>query len=118
MATRQTNGRRTEPPRGKPASTLQEWENELIGDAYMLAQQQFRDGTASAQVTTHFLKLGSSREKLEQQRLAMEVELMEAKKEAMAAEARIEDLYNNAIEAMRSYKGQAPSDLDDDDPYD
>lgn len=78
------------------------------------AEKQLKDGSASAQVITHYLKLGSSREKLEQAKMAKENELLEAKKEAMASHARIEELYGKALDAMRSYAGQPPRDeLDD-----
>lgn len=74
-----------------------------------------REGTASAQVISQLLKLGSSREKLEQLRLAHENELTQAKLEAMAAQSRIEELYSNAIGAMREYSGQQP--MKDEDDY-
>lgn len=118
MATRQTNGRKSQQRRGKPPSSPQEWEDRLIGLSFELAEQQLIDGTASAQVQTHYLKLGSSRERLEQMRLAMEVELLEEKKEALAAEQRIEDLYQGVIDAMKSYRGFDPDVMHDDDPYD
>lgn len=87
--------------------------------AYNLAEERFLDGTASAQEVTHFLKLGSSRERLEQQRLEYENKLTEAKIEAMASQQRIEELYTNAIVAMRSYSGQEPTAQPDEyDDYD
>jgi hypothetical protein len=70
-----------------------------------LAEKQMRDGTASSQIVTHYLKLGSTREKLEQERLMMENELAKAKIEAMASAARMEELYGKAIAAMRNYAG-------------
>lgn len=75
-----------------------------------LAEQQLEDGTASAQVITHYLKLGSSRERLEQQRLAHENELLQVKREAYEGQKRIEELYVNAIQAMRAYGGHGPVD--------
>lgn len=80
-------------------------ENQLISLAVDLAERQLREGTASAQVVSHYLKAGSSREYLEQQRLAMEVELMKAKQEQLSSMARVEDLYEGAITAMRAYQG-------------
>lgn len=97
-------------PRRPPASTPEGRENQLIAAAVDLAERQLRDGSASAQVISHFLKLGSSREMLEQERLAMEVSLLEAKREAMESAARVEELYSDAINAMRAYNGQAPLD--------
>jgi len=57
-------------------------------------------------VITHFLKLGSSREQLEQRRLALENKLTEAKIESLSSQARMEELYGRAISAMRAYGGQ------------
>jgi hypothetical protein len=90
------------------ASTPEGRENQLVSLAVDLAEKQLRDGTASAQVISHYLKLGSSREKLEQERLAQENQLLEAKREALASQRRVEELYAEALNAMRSYAGQAP----------
>jgi len=94
------------PPR--PASTPEGRENQLIAAAVDLAERQLADGTASAQVITHYLKLGSSREKLEQHKIKLESSLLEARREAIAASGRIEELYGEAIAAMRRYSGQQP----------
>jgi uncharacterized protein (DUF3084 family) len=67
-----------------------------------------RDGTASAQVITHYLKLGSTREKLEQKRLELENKLVQAKTDELASRQHQEELYNKAISAMRRYAGGAP----------
>lgn len=98
---------RTEPERTRrrPATTPEQRENQLVSDALDLASRQIQDGSASSQVITHFIKLGSSRERLEQERLRNENILLEAKKEALASQARIEELYTDAIRAMRSYAG-------------
>jgi hypothetical protein len=77
------------------------------------AEQQIRDGTASAQVITHFLKLGSTREMLEQERLRHENELLEAKREALASQARVEQMYKDAMAAFRTYAGQSDPKYDD-----
>lgn len=79
-----------------------------MAKAARLAEQQLEDGTASAQVITHFLKLGSTREILEQERLRHENELLKVKREAYESQQRIEELYTNAISAMRAYSGQQP----------
>jgi hypothetical protein len=89
-------------------------ENRLISLATNLAEKQLRDGTASAQVISQLLKLGSSRERLEQQRIAYENDLMLVKKEALESQARTEELYKKALNAMRSYSGQEPIDFGDD----
>jgi hypothetical protein len=101
-----------------PPTTPEGRENKLISLAADLAEKQFREGTASAQVITHYLKLGSSREILEQERLRHENELLKVKREAIESQSRVEELYRNAIDAMRVYSGQKPiqsdSDYDDD----
>jgi hypothetical protein len=100
--------------RRKPATSPEQREGELVSLASDLAEEQIRGGTASSQVITHFLKLGSSRERLEQQRIRHENELMEVKKEAMAGQKRVEELYLSALDAMRSYSGNEVSDEDED----
>ena len=80
-------------------------ENQLISIATDLAEQQLRDGTASAQVITHFLKLGTVREKVYLEKLRRESELMEAKRDAIRAGDNFEQLTREAIEAMRMYSG-------------
>lgn len=91
--------------RGAPAKTVEARESELIGMAVDLAADQLSAGSASSQVMTHFLKLGTMRAKLEMEKLAQENELLKAKTEALASSKRMEELYKEALEAMRSYKG-------------
>lgn len=91
-----------------PATTPDERENQLVAAAVDLAEKQLREGTASAQVITHYLKLGSSRERLEQERLMGENKLLEAKRQVMESEKRIETLIEEAHKAMMRYTGQAP----------
>lgn len=97
----------------RPATSPEFRENELAAAAYDLAEVQIREGTASSQVITHFLKMGSTRERLEQQRMAHEIELMEVKKEQLEGQKRIEELYVSALEAMRSYSGMDLPSSDD-----
>ena len=88
-----------------PALTPEGRENQLIALAMDLAEQKLRDGTASAQEVTHFLKLASSKEKLEREKLSLENKLIEAKTEALQSQKNIEELYSNAIKAMQTYSG-------------
>lgn len=101
-------GSESEKPRRRPATTPEGRENEMVSLAIDLAEQQIRNGTASSQVITHFLKLGSTREKLEQERLEHENELTKVKIEAIESQKRVEELYKEALDAMRSYAGQVP----------
>lgn len=89
----------------KPALSPEARENQLIAYATNLAEKQLREGTASSQVIVHYLKLGSSKERLEKQLLAEQVKLAEAKTEAIQSAQRIEELYSDAIEAMKRYSG-------------
>lgn len=90
-----------------PAATTPEArENQLIALAYDRAEQQIADGTASAQVLAHFLKLGSSRERLEQKRIDREILLADSKIEQLASSKRIEELYGEAMDALRGYQGK------------
>ena len=101
--------------RGRPALTPEARENQLISLAIDLAEQQLRDGTASSQVITHYLKLGSTKEKLEREKLKNENELLKAKTDNLASQKHVEELYENALQAMRSYGSGS---IDEDDEYD
>ena len=85
-------------------------QDQLIALAVDLAEEQLRNGTASSQVITHYLKLGSSKERLEQEMLKKQMELVGAKTEALQSAKRIEELYAQAIQAMRMYSGQSDND--------
>jgi hypothetical protein len=102
--------------RRRPATTPEARENEMVSAAIDLAEKQIRSGSASSQVITHFLKLGSTRERLEQQRLEHENELTRVKIEALESQKRVEELYIDALNAMRSYSGDtstSEADVDD-----
>lgn len=95
----------------RPALTPEARENQLISLAVDLAEKQLLEGTASSQVITHYLKLGSTKERIEKEKLEKEKELLEAKTQSLQSAKRIEELYTNALNAMRRYSGQ--EDLDD-----
>ena len=97
--------------RRAPATTPEARENQLISMAVDLAERQIMEGTASSQVITHFLKLGSMREKMEREKLAEENKLLKARTEAIQSAKKVEELYAKAIDAMRAYSGQ--EDVDD-----
>lgn len=90
-----------------PASTPEEREQQIISLAYDLAERQIREGTASSQVLTHFLKRGSIEAELELEKLKKENALLEAKKGAIESSQRIEALYADAITAMKKYRGSS-----------
>jgi hypothetical protein len=96
--------------RRPPATTLEGREHQLIAAAIDLAEKQIIKGTASSQIITHFLKLGSIKEQKELLLLEQELELKKAKTEAIQSGKRIEELYLNALNAMRTYTGSMGDD--------
>ncbi len=90
----------------RPAMTPEAMENQMISLAMDLARQQLMDGTASSQVITHYLKLGSTKERIEKEILERQKDLIEAKTQSLQSVQRIEELYTNALNAMRDYSGQ------------
>ena len=97
----------------RPALTPEAREGQMISLAIDLAEEQLRNGTASSQVITHFLKLGTTVAQLEKEKLEKENALLGAKKGAIESQAKTEELYKNALAAMRSYSGQGDPDDDD-----
>ena len=88
-----------------PALTPEAREKQMIALAMDRAEQQLLDGTASSQVITHFLKLGSERERLERERLEEENQLLRAKTKALEDSADMKEMYERAIKVMRDYAG-------------
>ena len=94
----------------RPALSPEARENQLISLAVDLAEKQLQEGTASSQVITHYLKLGSTKERLEKEKLEEENKLRRAKTENLQSQKRVEELYSEAIKAMRNYAGQGETD--------
>ena len=97
----------------RPALTPEARENQMISLAVDLAEKQLQEGTASSQVITHYLKLGSMRERLEREKLAEENKLLRARTKSIEEAADMKDLYEKAIKAMQRYSGNG----DDDEEY-
>lgn len=94
----------------RPALTPEARENQLVSLAVDLAERQLLEGTASSQVITHYLKIGSTRERLEKEKLVLDKELLEAKTQAIQSGQRVEELYTNALRAMSNYGGREETD--------
>ena len=103
--------------RMRPATTPEARENQMIALAVDLAEQQLRDGTATSQVITHFLKLGTMRAQAEMESIRMQNKLAEAKIESLQSAKRVEELYANALEAMKHYSGRDDEEEYDDEEY-
>lgn len=89
----------------KRGRTPEEQDNIMIGLSVDLAEKQLREGTASPLVISHYLKLGSSRAKLETEKMQLENELLKAKTESLKSQKATEELYQKAINAMKRYNG-------------
>lgn len=102
------------PQRRMPlARTPEAREAQLAALAYDLAEKQFLDGSASSQVTVHFLKVGSTLQKQELQKLKQETLLVEAKVKDLANVEEMKKLYVEAMDAMRGYAGHETGVPDD-----
>ena len=101
----------------RPALTDEGRENQLIYLATELAEQQLRDGTASSQVITHYLKLGTCKEKLEREKLEEENKLLRARTKAIKDAADMKEMYAEAIKAMQRYGGHGSSEEYDEEEY-
>lgn len=117
MAKKKETTTKDTPKKMRPATTPEARENQLIALAVDLAEKQLIEGTASSQVITHYLKLGSTKERIEREILEKQKALIEAKTENLQSAKRIEELYTNAINAMKNYSGQNNS-SEEDEEYD
>ncbi len=97
----------------RPALTPEARENQLIALAVDLVEKRLIEGTASSQETTHFLKLASSKARIEKEILERQKDLITARTEALQSQKRVEELYAEAIKAMRKYSGQGDDNEND-----
>ena len=100
--------------RFRPALSPETRENQMISLAVNSAEEQLRNGTASSQIICHYLKLASTREQLEKEKLERENELLRAKTESLQSAKRVEELYSKALSAMKNYSGHTEDDEDED----
>lgn len=104
----------TKQKRIRPASNPEARENQLISLAVDLAERQLVEGTASSQVITHYLKLGTKREKIEREILEKQRELISAKTESIKNAEKTEKMYKEALDAMKRYSGASSNIVDED----
>lgn len=98
----------------RPALTPEARENQMIALAVDLAEKQLMEGTASSQVITHYLKLGTMKERVEREILEKQKELISAKTEALRDAKDMKELYSAALKAMQRYSGQGERSESDD----
>lgn len=101
--------------KGRPAISPEAREQQMISLAVDLAEQQLLDGTASSQVITHFLKLGTTRAELEKEKIKKENKVLDAKAKAIESSEEVKVLYENALKAMRNYAGYGEANEYDED---
>ena len=101
----------------RPAINPEVREQQLISLAVDLVEKRLREGTASSQETTHFLKLATMKYKLEKEKLEKDLELTVAKTEAMKSQVRSEEMFAEAVKAFRGYSGQGRGDEEDEYDY-
>jgi len=94
----------------RPALTPEARENQLVSYAVDLAEEQLRNGTASSQVITHYLKIGSTKDRLEKDILEKQAKLLDAKTKALNSLDKQELMYEEVLAAMRSYSGVSDND--------
>lgn len=117
MARTKKSGESSGVSRMRPGLTPEARENQMISLAVDLAEQQLREGTASSQVITHYLKLGSTKERIEKEILERQKDLITAKTESLKSQKRVEELYSEALKAMRTYAGAGGQEDYDDEAY-
>lgn len=104
----------SEPRISRPAIDPDARENQLIARAVDLVEQRLINGTASSQETVHFLRLGSSKARLEQEKLRLENELTKARTESIQAQQHADEMFDKAIKAMQLYSGKGSVEEEDD----
>lgn len=88
-----------------PAVDPEARQNQLIALAIDAAERKLLEPNPPNQLILHYLKLGTAQAELEKEKLRKENLLLDAKTSAIESQARTEELYRNAIEAMASYSG-------------
>lgn len=87
------------------ANSEESRENQMIQLAMDLVEYRLRNGTASSQETTHFLKLGSLKARQEYELGERQKDYLDAKTSMIHKAESDSELYSRAMEAMRTYKG-------------
>lgn len=114
MATRRVDNQNPKATRRPPAKTPQDREDQLIAMAMDAVEAKIIAGTASSQELVHFLRLGSSSEKIAQRYKTEEIKLLEIKRESIASQKRTEELMSEALHAFKAYSTGVPHIEEDD----
>lgn len=104
-------------PKRRQFKTQEAYEQYMIGIAYDLVEERILNGTATSQETTHFLKMGSAKEKRAAELEQAQIELMRAKQEALESTKRLESMWLDGFDALKSYLSPATANLGEEDPH-
>lgn len=88
-----------------PALTPEARESRIVAKAMDMAEELIDNRTASSQLLTHFLKLGTVRAELELEELRQKTELAKAKTREIDANKENIELLNEVMKCMREYQG-------------
>lgn len=118
MAKVKASSSTSDKPKRRSSFSTESEEQQMISLAMNLVKQRLLDGTASAQETTHFLKLGGAKHQYELEKLREENKLLRAKSDAIETGKESKEMYEAALKAMRNYAGYGePEEYDEDDDY-
>lgn len=98
-----------------PATTIEGRNDQLIAAAFDLVERRLHDGTASAQETVHFLRMGTINQRLQEEKIRRENLVLEARVEELKNRSSGEELLAKALEAFKGYTGQ--TNVEDEDLY-
>lgn len=108
-----SEGKEPKTKRSRHASTVEGYEDQMISLAMKRAEEKLRDGTASNSMILHFLRLGSTKERLEKDMLREQIELTKAKTEVAKSAKVAEEVYVEALKAFKEYNGQTVDEEED-----
>lgn len=113
MAAKEKNSEEAMKRRSAPAVDPEARENQMIGLAVNQAERMLMEGHAPTPIVVHYLRLATTKNQLEKEKLKKENILLEAKANAIESAARSEELYSRAIAAMREYSGSVTHDYEE-----
>lgn len=95
-----------------PGTTPKAREDQLIAMAYDKVEERIKNDTVTGAELVQILKWGSTKETLERELMERDLQLKMAKTEALQSSKQIEELYKQAMSAMRTYQGLSSDDQD------
>lgn len=97
-------------PAFEPARSDDERERQMINLSYDLAEARMRSGIATSAEICHFLKLGSTRAKYEQEELQENIKLLKAKTDDISEGKRASAQFDELMKVLKQYGGYEDDD--------